>query len=169
MSAADQALLVAPPNTDGAFTGAVSELFAGPKDFVARYMARFSVPTYSVKVTAANLKSALAALTFPDTLKTKIYYDAVAETLCFVGVMTDAEHSVLSNLSAEVGYAPAIQQLFDAPQDIANAPRGADLFLTSSGANNAASALFDDPADKPQVRFLFGSVEVVALLADCAQ
>jgi Tc toxin complex TcA C-terminal TcB-binding domain/Neuraminidase-like domain/Salmonella virulence plasmid 28.1kDa A protein len=154
MTAADRALLVAPPNTDAAFMAAVGKLFEGPKDLVSRYMARFSVPVFSVTVTGTNLTLVLATLKFPDTLKKKIYYDTVAQTLRFVGVMTEAEHSVLSKLSPDNDYLTLIQTLFDAPDDSTNAPPDADVFLTSAGANNDASLLFDNPTDKPQVRFL---------------
>lgn len=47
MTADEQAQLVASPNTDVPFIAAVDKLFKGPKAFVSRYMARFSVPVFS--------------------------------------------------------------------------------------------------------------------------
>jgi len=149
MTAADMALLT-PPNTDASFVSAVGELFKGPKDFVSRYMARFSMPVFPVAVTAPNLKLLLANLKFPDALKNKIYYDSVAGALSFIGVMTEAERGVLSKLSQDNDYATTIQALFDAPGDVANAPKGVDIFLSATDA----SGLFADPNDNPQVRFL---------------
>ncbi len=154
MTAAERALLVASPNTDASFVTAIGALFKGPKVFVERYMARFSAPVFSVKVTNANLKLLLANFRFPDALKSKIYYDTVAETSRFVGVMTEAERSVLSKLSSDNDYLTTVQALFDAPDDSTNAPLDVDIFLTSAGAANDASILFDNPNDKPQVRFL---------------
>ena len=148
MTVAEQALLVASPNTDALFMAAVGELFRGPKDFVKRYMARFSVPVFSVPVTDVNLKSLLATFKFPDALKNKIYYDTVAETLRFVGVMTEAERSVLLKLSSNAEYLKGIPKLFVAPD--ASTPQGADIFLTSADA----AILFGISDDNPQARFL---------------
>ena len=154
MSAADRTLLVALPGADAPFEAALDKLFKAPKAFVQRHLARFSVPVFQVKITGAALKLLLAKFKFPDALKNRIYYDTVGETVRFVGVMTEAERSVLSKLSTDTGYLAALQGLFDAPGAGANAPLGADIFLTSAGATSDASALFDNPNIEPEARFL---------------
>jgi hypothetical protein len=161
MTASEQALLIAPPNTDALFTAAVGELFKRPKEFVLRYMARFSVPVFPVPITDTNLKILLTQFNFPEALKNKIYYETLAGTLHFVGVMTEAERGVLSKLlPLDNEYLKAIQALFDAPKLGANKPLGVDIFLTSA----AADKLFDDPNDTPQVRFLLVLKELLPYL-----
>lgn len=147
MTAAERTLLVALPNTDALFIAAVNELSKGPKDFVKRYMARFSVPVFAVPITDANLKLLLAQFKFPETLKSKIYYDTVAETLHYVGVMTEAERSLLLKLATDNKYSGVIHALFAAPGN--TTPSTADPFLTSIHG----ALLFDNPTEPPQARF----------------
>ena len=169
MTVDDRTLLVASPNANPSFITAVGELFAGPANFVKRHMARFSVPVFSVSivsalifpvpVSATDLElfiTMLAKLKYPDALKNKIFYDTVVKELRFVGIMTEAERKLLLRLPSDTNFRTDIQALFDAPiqalfnAPVANAPLGADIFLTSADAGT----LFDNPDDKPQVRFL---------------
>ncbi|MEJ7711904.1 MAG: hypothetical protein WKF84_19050 [Pyrinomonadaceae bacterium] len=147
MTAAERTLLLALPNTDALFGAAVDKLFEEPKAFVKRYLARFSVPVFSAPITNANLKLLLAKFKFPETLKSKMYYDTAAETLHYVGVMTEAERSLLLKLATDNEYAKVIDALFAAPGNAA--PSTADLFLASVHS----ALLFDHPDEQPQARF----------------
>ncbi|HKG46484.1 MAG TPA: neuraminidase-like domain-containing protein, partial [Pyrinomonadaceae bacterium] len=136
-------------STDSDYQRAVNALFDAPREIVKRHMGRFSVPAF-----ATPLASLPATVVIPTALKSKIYYDAVAKELNFVGIMTEAERKVLLANEATSPDGQAVQALFNAPNDPKNAPAAADVFLTSSGASNDVSALFDDPATAPSARFI---------------
>ena len=155
MATADQTLLVAAPNTDPDFVAAVGRLFQAPRDFVARYLARFSVPTFSVAATGAALQSLLAGIKFPASLKDKLYYDAPKTNLVFVGVMTESERNLALSLSTDAAYSTLIQSLFDAPQLAANQPAPDQAFLTTTGPANDVSNLFAFSDEQSAARFLY--------------
>lgn len=142
-------------NTD--YVAAVNALFVAPKNMIKRHMARFSVPMFTT-----SLASAPADGQIPTALKGKIFYDGVAKLLKFTGVMTDAEHKVLiANEPRDPvtgvptsAFGQAVDRLFNAPTDPANAPTGADIFLTISGAGNDVDAMFPDAGSTAAARFI---------------
>jgi hypothetical protein len=112
---------------------------------IKRHMKRFSVPRYT-----ADLNQPLPAqVVFTGALKNKIYYDAAADTLNFIGVMTEAERNALKDLSDVQDYQTAIDVLFGAPESAANAPTGNDVFITSNDADTMFAT-----GSTPEVRFI---------------
>jgi hypothetical protein len=110
---------------------------------VKRHMRRFSVPRYET-----GLNPLPAEVTFTGALKNKIYYDAAADTLNFIGVMTETEHTALLALSQNTDYRKAIDALFDAPgKDVLAAN---DSFITDADANTIFAA-----GSAPAARFIF--------------
>jgi hypothetical protein len=154
MSAAELAQLNGLPNVDAAFTDAIGDLFRAPKAFARRYLARYSVPVYAISIASQNLRQLLATLKFPDTLKERVFYDGSSQTWCSSGPLTEDLRAVLAGLSTNNDYQVALGVLFDAPLAASNAPAAADVFLTSTGANNDVDWLFDNPALQPPARFL---------------
>jgi len=100
-------------SNESAYSDALDELFNAPRTFVSRQMKLFEPPVFS-----APLATLPADIVFPDTLKNKIYHDASAKVLCFVGVMTDLEKAALLSLSSGQGYSDAINSLFAAPNTL---------------------------------------------------
>ena len=132
-------------STDSNYQRAVNSLFDAPRAIVSRHMSRFSVPVF-----ATRLDSFPSTVVIPTALKSKIYYDAVAKKLNFVGIMTDSERKVLLATDPTSTFGQAVESLFNAPNDPGNAPAAADVFLT----NSDISALFDDAATTPPARFV---------------
>ncbi|MDP9316865.1 MAG: neuraminidase-like domain-containing protein [Chloroflexota bacterium] len=125
---------------------AVQALFDAPREFVRRAMRRYSVQDYSV-----NLNALPQALTFPQPLQPKIYYDRVEQKLHFVGVMLEQERDTLLRLSTDNAYQAAVLNLYNSPTQ-GTADSG-DAFLTTTGQGNDIDALFNPSAASPGARF----------------
>ncbi len=139
-------------STNASYLAAVDKLFNAPRLFIARYMRAFSIQDFATEL------AALPAITFPNTLKNKIYFDAAVEPkqLHFIGVMTDQQRKILVDLSADPLYVAAVNNLFDrAEPNFPNAfmPQPDDIFLTAPGPGSDASILFDN-LSTPEARFL---------------
>lgn len=146
MSSAERTLLTSPPNTDAGFVGAVGALFNAPREFIRRHMRRYSVPSFETRLTAMPTGVRIA-----DVLKAKCYFDAAAERLRFVGVMTEAERGILKRDVTDTTYRDAIDTLFNAPANV-TLP-ASDAFITTAGLDDIA-ALFASAQTDPQERFL---------------
>lgn len=112
---------------------ALQSLFDAPRTFVSTQMRAFGIPTSSAPL------AVLPAIAFPDEFKGKIFYDASARQLCFVGFMMTAELTSLLNLTTDPGYQSAIKTLFAASSS--SVPDAQNTFLTLRETN----ALFDTP------------------------
>src|SRR5215213_586616 len=121
---------------------------------VKRHMRRFSVPRYEVRLSAFPAK-----VVFTGAVKSKIYYDAAAGTLNFIGVMTEAERNALLALAADTTYQTAIKDLFAAPDVLANAPAANDDFITSADTDTLFAT-----GSTPAARFLFILKELLPYL-----
>jgi hypothetical protein len=60
---------------------------------------------------------------FPPELKDRVFYDATKKRLVFRGFMTKAEHDRLSQLSHDLQYVRALEQLFVAAANGSNGLR----------------------------------------------
>ena len=125
------------------YRGAVAALFQAPRDMVGRHMARFSVPRFTTPLAIMP-----GNVVIPSAIQSKIFYDNVAQTLNFTGIMTEAERKALINAEPKVPsnppppptpYEVAIQSLFTAGSA---APTGSDIFITG----NDVETMFDDSA-----------------------
>ena len=112
---------------------------------VTRHMRRFSVPRYVFQLD----EPLPAQVVFTGALKNKIYHDVAANSLNFIGVMTEAEQTALMALSSDPAYQTAIDELFAAPDRTANAPTGTDIFITSTDAGTMFAA-----GSTPAARFI---------------
>ncbi|MCI0354715.1 MAG: hypothetical protein L0099_06720, partial [Acidobacteria bacterium] len=132
----------------------VQLLYDAPRKFIARHVRTFSVPDFEEK-----LDGLPAGLQFPKALKGKIYFDTAADpsALHFVGAMTEQERDVLLVLSTDPAdphhapYQAAVNGLFAQADTVVPAP--GDAFLSASGLDNDAAAMFDS-ATAPEDRFL---------------
>jgi hypothetical protein len=130
-------------STDSAFQGAVSQLSDLPRSFITQKMKAFEFPVF-----AANLAALPAAVSFPSSLRNRIYYDNVAKELRFAGIMLESEKGDLLKTSSDGPYQAAINALFTAPETYA--PPAANQFLTAQDVTN----LFDsDPFTNAEQRF----------------
>jgi hypothetical protein len=142
-------------SADAGYRGAIKELFEAPRTFISREMRTFSVPDFSQ--TLAVLPATIKDGNFPSALKSRVYYDVAAKKLHFLGTMAESERDALLALSvdpndpgrpdpndpASAPYRSAVNELFKAPE--AHSPEPEDVFLTASGTDDDAEALFDDP------------------------
>jgi Tc toxin complex TcA C-terminal TcB-binding domain/Neuraminidase-like domain/Putative peptidoglycan binding domain len=148
MTNARKALLNSEPALHGELR-AVGALFNAPRNFITRYARNFSIQDF-----ATDLATLPASVTFPNALKSKVYFDTTVEPkrLHFIGVMTDPQRDLLLGLStnpsdpAHTLYVGAVNDLFTQPD------AAAPTFLTGPGAGTDAAELFDDPV--PGERFL---------------
>lgn len=145
MTAAERTSLTQLQNASNEFQTAVQNLFEGPKRIVSHHMRRFSVPRFEV-----TLDDLPTDLRIPEALKDKFYYDA--GKLYFIGVMTESERSLLTNLSADTTYKSKITTLYNAADN--TAPPSTDVFLTTGQTNSDLFELFDVPNSTAQSRFL---------------
>jgi len=163
MTTARKACLDAVP-ADAAYRAALQELYDAPRAFIARYARSFSVHEFSADLPA------MPAMTIPDELKTKVYFDGTA--LRFTGVMTGQQRDALLALSADAGYRTAVSSLYDqAEPGAAGAwiPDADDLFLTAPNPVGAADPSSDttrlfDTAATPASRFLLVLAKVLPYL-----
>lgn len=145
-------------STNAGYRTAVQALFDAPRKFIARYARTFSVHEFSASL------AALPAITIPNTLKSKVYFDGAGASgrLHFIGAMTDQQRAVLLVLSTDAPYRAAINSLHDqAEPGAASAfvPEAGDLFLTAptpAGAVDPATdtARLFDGAATAEARFL---------------
>ena len=145
-------------STDTVYRAAVQSLFDAPRNFIARYARSFSVHQFSAAL------AALPAITIPNTLKSKVFFDGAGATgrLHFIGVMTDQQRAALLTLSTDATYRAAINSLYDeADPGVAGAfaPEAGDLFLTAPTPAGAVdpgtdTARLFDGATTPAARFL---------------
>jgi hypothetical protein len=129
------------------YQDAIEALFNAPRKFVERNMRTFSVQKFSTE-----LYEVPAGMELPKSLKNKIYFDMSAEPaqLVFIGTMTENERDDLLNLSDDVAYQNAINNLFSQPDGLV--PEEVDAFLTAPGTGTDAAAIFDKPKT-PEDRF----------------
>lgn len=119
-------------SADSAFQGAVSQLSAIPRNFIAQKMKAFEFPVF-----ASNLTALPASVSFPSPLRNRIYYDSIAKELRFAGIMLESEKADLLTLSPDGPYRAAINSLFGALE--AYVPPAKHVFLTAQDVTN----LFD--------------------------
>lgn len=129
---------------------AIDALFNAPREFITVHLKYLVTPT---AVVAFEEQPPV----FPETLKSKISYDASAKELRFTGEMTDADKATLLALSSLVVYQTAINALSKALE--ASTKDANNLFLNSIDAGQ----LFDivSPA---QAKFEFVLARVSAYL-----
>ena len=128
-------------SSDPSYTAAVTALYLAPSKMVRRQMARFSVPRFT-----ASLPSMPESVVIPSAIKSKIFYDNVAQTLNFAGVMTEAERKALIDAEPKepstprpTDYEVAIESLFS---DGGVVPTGSDIFITQDHVDT----MFSDTA-----------------------
>jgi hypothetical protein len=149
MTNARKALLDSVPALNGELR-ALDALYNAPRNFITRYARNFSIQDF-----ATHLDTLPASVTFPNALKSKIYFDSTAEPtrLHFLGVMTAQQRSLLLGLStnrSDPGHRPyvdAVNELFTQPGALTQ------TFLTGPGPGTDTAELFDDPVT-PGERFL---------------
>ena len=125
-------------------------------DMVKRQMRRFSVPRYSVELTEPLPPQVI----FTGALKNKIYHDSAADTLNFIGVMTETERNTLKALApSNTAYKAKIDELFNAPDAAINAPAPSDDFIDSADAATLFAA-----GTTPAARFIFILKELLPYL-----
>jgi len=132
MSLPDKASLLGLSNASD-YQTAVQSLFDAPRNFVSTQMRAFEIPTFSAPL------AVLPAIVFPDEFRGKLFYDASAQQLRFVGFMVTRELTALQNLSIDPGYQSAINALSAAPATFPLAPD--NMFLTPQDA----STFFNTP------------------------
>ncbi len=112
------------------------ERFKLSRTFISRHMRTFPVQDF-----AADLDALPVSVTFPNALKSKVYFDAEAKKLHFIGIMTEQQRDALSGLSTDTSdlkhksYLAAINSLFTQPDALAA------TFLDDPAIAN----LFDNP------------------------
>ncbi|HYV06357.1 MAG TPA: neuraminidase-like domain-containing protein, partial [Blastocatellia bacterium] len=115
-----------------AYNAAVSNLFAIPRDFIARSLKAFELPTLSKPLAALPLPTVV----FPAELRESIFYDSTQTVLRFVGPMTQREKTVLLSLTDnqpdKQPYKDAIGGLFGAYDTLALDEK--NRFLTAAEA-----------------------------------
>ena len=115
-------------NQHQSYHQAIEQLYRAPRDFAERYLRRFSLPDFK-----AALAALPADLSIPEELKNRVYFDSVAHKLHFVGMMSDRDLKVLSQLSSDLAYKSAVQALF---AQVRNSPvASGDVFLTEAETN----------------------------------
>jgi peptidoglycan hydrolase-like protein with peptidoglycan-binding domain len=148
MTNARKARLDATPGGDAAYLAAVQSLYDAPRRFVRRHMHSFTLPDFSTALPALP-----AAIRIPPLLKKKVYYDEGSDPprLHSRGALTDQERALLLALvtdpadAGQAAFGAAVQQLHGLPDSFTPAP--GEEFLTPTGANNDAAALFDAPLE----------------------
>lgn len=102
-------------SSDQNYQDAVQKLYNAPRKFIRRYMRTFSVQNF-----ATDLAALPSLVKFPNTLKSKVYFDAASKPkqLHFIGVMTEQERDMLLDLSTvttdtnHTSYQDAVRILF---------------------------------------------------------
>ena len=122
-------------SADEPYVNAIDALFDAPRNFVSRYMRRFSIQDYST-----NLAELPPNVQFPKNLRNKVYFDAVAKQLHFFGPMLETERDLLLSLSTEEVYGKAVNDLFNISLEHSKAG-DSDTFLTDADS----SFMFDNP------------------------
>jgi hypothetical protein len=139
-------------SNDVNYRNAVQALYDAPRRFINRAMRTFITHDFGTDLAALPV-----SVKFPNTLKRKIYFDSSADPkrLHCVGVMSETERDALLALSTNTAdanhatYLAAVNALYAQAETLLPAP--SDAFLTTTGPNNDAAALFDAtvaPADR---------------------
>jgi hypothetical protein len=123
---------------------ALQSLFDAPRTFVSTQMRAFEIPTFPA------LLPVLPAIVFPDEFRGRIFYDASAQQLRFVGFMMTRELTALLNLSTAPGYQSAINALFAASGSFVPDPENAFLTLAE------VALLFDAPTAADRFQIVLG-------------
>ena len=122
------------------YNDAATALFEAPRKMVGRQMARFSVPRFTTSLAVMP-----GSVVIPSAIKSKIFYDGVAKTLNFDGIMTEAERKALIDAEPKTPSTPpppptpyelAIQSLFTQGSV---APIGTDVFITQGDVDTMFS------------------------------
>src|ERR1043165_7504431 len=125
------------------YNDAATALFDAPRKMIGRQMARFSVPRFTTSLAVMP-----ASVVIPAAIKSKIFYDGVAKTLNFDGIMTEPERKALIDAEPKTPSTPpppptpyevAIQSLFTQG---GVAPTGTDVFITQADVD----AMFSNTA-----------------------
>jgi hypothetical protein len=102
-------------SNDTAYEIAINELYDNPRTFVVKNMRSFELPTFSTSLNVLPLNGQATAISIPTDLKNKVYFDHVTKQLHFVGAMTEGERKVLLELSNDIAYTAAINDLYNQP------------------------------------------------------
>ena len=122
--------------TDANFQDSIDALFDAPRNFISRNMRRFSVPNFESPLTDWPEN-----LLVPTRLNEKFYFDEGAESLHFIGTMSQFEREALLSLSSDMDYQSAVEGLFIAPET--QPIESGDDFLSTSDPDNDLMILFD--------------------------
>ena len=79
---------------DNSYKDAIKSLYDEPRAFISKKMRAFELETNSTA-----LEQLPSTFVFPNDLKNRIYYDVAKKELCFIGVMTESERSMLKEVT----------------------------------------------------------------------
>ncbi len=127
-------------STDAPYRLAVTQLFEAPRQFAAEQMKLFSWPAFS-----SDLAALPSGVVFSNELRGRIYFDAPARTLRFMGRMTPSERTLLFQSSSDATFQSAVQTLFDAAA--AHVPEARNAFMTAADASD----VFDRAAGSERI------------------